>query len=552
MALRAERQFIHNSKITSSAINEKKAFAKTRQRNKPQGRYMGMPQMLHQLLGHCDVHTTLTFEPIETRPFEYRARKCIKLDQKGNLMANGKRRTEAADVASIVTESCSLREKVLPASRHFSDTQRLTLQDISSGLYDKVTAFGIRPVELVELCPRLREYYEWFRVSDKVMKGKDISRGLKLDVTQCLWIDGVGRRVYLRKQALSLVRKKLESIEEADVQLHSWTLRCHLLNCIGSNEMSDDFIWNVRNRNGEDEKLPIVVFSRISPNRSTHFLLHIMLVLGEYVTELDLRSAGSMKMSFVKAKLIPNEDLDSLDMMKTYANILKKRVIEEILPLQPVSMNQMEDFISKTSQLIDAVLLRNAIPITDMPPSILTELFNEKTKALDNEWKERTECQLDSILENMKDIEGLPTKDDVLTATKAKVYDWDPLSIKQFEGNQSDESYAEQKMALTVGINAVNKYCKQFQNQDYTKGVLTNGAPGAGKTFVLQAEGLYAMTKGLRVMSTSLMAVRSIAMGGYHLHRLFQWEVGKVANLFRLAEVSSALMVQCILCSCHN
>ena len=196
---------------------------------------MGMPQMLHQLLGHCDVHTTLTFEPIETRPFEYRARNRIKLDQKGNLMANGKRRTDAIDVASIVTESCSLREKVLPASRHFSDTQRLTLQDTSSGFYDKVTGFGIRPVELVELCSRLREYYEWFHVSDKVMEGKDISRGLKLDVTQCLWIDGVGRRVYLRKQALSLVRKKLESIEEADVQLHSWTLRCHLLNCIGSN-----------------------------------------------------------------------------------------------------------------------------------------------------------------------------------------------------------------------------------------------------------------------------------------------------------------------------
>ena len=60
------------------------------------------------------------------------------------------------------------------------------------------------------------------------------------------------------------------------------------------------------------------------------------------------------------------------------------------------------------------------------------------------------------------------------------------------------------------------------------------------------------MTKGLRVMSTSLMAVRSIAMGGYHLHRLFQWEVGKVANLFRLAEVSGGLMLQCISHSCHN
>ena len=501
---------------------------------------MGMPQMLHQLLGLCDVHTTLVFEPIETRPFEYRATTRIKLDRNGNIMRKGKRRTDADDVASNVTESCSLRDKVLPANRRFSANQRLLLQPscTRSASYDKITLFGLRPVELVELFSRVKEYYQWFRVTDKIMKGKDISSGLKLDVKQCHWIDGLGRRVFLRKPALQLVKKRLGCIEQADVQPHSWILRCHLLNIIESNAVNDDFLWNKEDMNKEGEKLPIVVFSRISPNRSTNFLLHIMLVMGEFVTELDLRAAGSMKMCLVKAKLIPDKDLGNPDTLRKYANILKGRVVDEILPLQPVSMNQMEDFILKTSQLIDSVLLRDTIPITDMPPSILTELFNQKTEALEKEWKERTECQLDSILENLGGIEGLPTKEQVLNATKANVHEWDPLSIKQFEGHQSDDSYAEQKMALTVGVNAVNKYCKQFCNTDYTKGILTNGAPGAGKTFVLQAQGLYAMTLGLRVMSTSLMAIRAIAIGGYHLHRLFQWEVGKNVNLFRLAEVS--------------
>ena len=69
--IRAERQFIHNSKITSSALNEKKAFEKSRQRNKPQGRYIGIPQMLHQLLGYTEVHSTMKFEVIETTPFKY-------------------------------------------------------------------------------------------------------------------------------------------------------------------------------------------------------------------------------------------------------------------------------------------------------------------------------------------------------------------------------------------------------------------------------------------------------------------------------------------------
>jgi len=83
----------------------------------------------------------------------------------------------------------------------------------------------------------------------------------------------------------------------------------------------------------------------------------------------------------------------------------------------------------------------------------------------------------------------------------------------------------------------VNSYSHVFGNQNVPRGVLTNGAPGAGKTFVLQAQGLYGMSMGLRVMSTSLMAVRSIALGGIHLHRLLKFEIGKSTDLFRLAEV---------------
>jgi len=97
---------------------------------------------------------------------------------------------------------------------------------------------------------------------------------------------------------------------------------------------------------------------------------------------------------------------------------------------------------------------------------------------------------------------------------------WDPLddlTLPQGQ-EQSDASYAEQRLALRLGKKAVDRYCAQFRNGIHTKGILNNGAPGAGKTFVLQAQGLYAMCKGLRVMSSSLMAVRSNAIGGYHLH----------------------------------
>jgi len=243
-----------------------------------------------------------------------------------------------------------------------------------------------------------------------------------------------------------------------------------------------------------------------------------------------------VKESLAKAKLIPDGKTKDPEVLRRYAKKLLFRDVNEVLPLQPVTMSQMEDFIVKADQLILSVLLDDTIPITDLPPSILTELFNQKTKELNKEWKERTELQLDSMLSNLGNIEGLPTKETVLGATKIKPVNWDPLSIPK-SADQSEESHREQMMALTMGVNSINKYGKQFENTCYTEGILNNGAPGAGKTFVLQAQGLYAMTQGLRVMSTSLMAARSNAIGGYHLHRLFQWEVGKTANLFRLAEV---------------
>ena len=112
-----------------------------------------------------------------------------------------------------------------------------------------------------------------------------------------------------------------------------------------------------------------------------------------------------------------------------------------------------------------------------------------------------------------------------------------PLTIEKTDA-QSEESFQEQRLALSLGVSAVNRYSKQFGVKSYAKGVLTNGAPGAGKTFVLQTQGLYGMSQGLRAMSTSLMAVRATAIGCNNLHRIFQWEVGKNANLFRLAEVS--------------
>ena len=52
-----------------------------------------------------------------------------------------------------------------------------------------------------------------------------------------------------------------------------------------------------------------------------------------------------------------------------------------------------------------------------------------KAKMLVIEWEERTELQLDSMLNNIEGVEGLPKREDILGATKSQPLVWDPLRV---------------------------------------------------------------------------------------------------------------------------
>ena len=68
--------------------------------------------------------------------------------------------------------------------------------------YDIVTMFSFRPVELLELCPNIRNYFRWFTIDNKAQSVQKIESELKNDVIHCPWFDVLGRRVHLRKHAL--------------------------------------------------------------------------------------------------------------------------------------------------------------------------------------------------------------------------------------------------------------------------------------------------------------------------------------------------------------
>ena len=86
--LRVGVQFLHNTKISTSAINESKALQNKRYKHHPTGTEIPDIQCLHFILGYSEVTTNLTFLPNNTGPFELRTQHTVRLDRRGSVIRN--------------------------------------------------------------------------------------------------------------------------------------------------------------------------------------------------------------------------------------------------------------------------------------------------------------------------------------------------------------------------------------------------------------------------------------------------------------------------------
>ena len=59
-------------------------------------------------------------------------------------------------------------------------------------------------------------------------------------------------------------------------------------------------------------------------------------------------------------------------------------------------------------------------------------------------------------------------------------------------------------------------------SKGYTKNVIIVGFPGGGKTFLMMFLMIYAILRGLNVISVAMMAHRAIQLGGWHWHKLLR------------------------------
>ena len=91
------------------------------------------------------------------------------------------------------------------------------------------------------------------------------------------------------------------------------------------------------------ESLPILVPSNSRPNNAHHFIIHIVLSLGRYDTEVDALTHSTIRKCFQKTGLIG--DATDTDSLKEYSNKLTRRYIELQLVHFPVSLSVAETFI---------------------------------------------------------------------------------------------------------------------------------------------------------------------------------------------------------------
>ena len=165
--------------------------------------------------------------------------------------------------------------------------------------------------------------------------------------------------------------------------------------------------------------IPIPVFSYVKPTMGARFLLHVMLSLGDFDTEVDLILHRTLRESLRYAKLIgPLDDDDSL---QQYSNMLLKKYIEEQLVYFPNSSKVLDSWIVTAADLFDSVIIRNEIPITDMPPAHQTALNECKEQEVVDMMASMNSNLLHAAFSELVeyvDLYEIPSIDDILNFSR--------------------------------------------------------------------------------------------------------------------------------------
>ena len=539
----AEREFLHNTKIASSAINENQRRTKSSKGDKPQGRCMSSFQMLQLLLGYEQVHCNIEFVRVPTTLMQER-RGLERIRPIDKL--RGVRGNRPLDIDDGKLPTIALRED-LPGWRQHSDYQKMVLKDLmfSPVNVDKITVFSLRPPELIGIVDECRQYFEWF-VRSKRPDPMYYSDHCDLDLGRVGFWDGLGHRVTMRYEAIPKILSHLEGLV-ARREVLALLRKVLLLSKKHSRQepmrqdetsawlaLKDVFISQLRSKTS---RTPVVVFSNIRPEDPTRFLVHLLTSMGKFETEFELMSQGNIKQSFIKAKLF-TESRDVNEQEASLDRLLKRYILEQLI-YYPISTKVFDRYCVSAEQILRTALFDQALPVDGLPPVLYTALYSSTEKSA-LEYKEAMRNKLiDAVYKELDYVTPggnhmFPTRQELEECRRGSPHRWKGTFAKS--DLQSEASYEEQKLALASNVKAIDQYFSAPTN--FVMSSCTAGSPGCGKTSLLMQSAAYVLSKGLSGITTALLAERALTLGGLHLHSLLRLPVGNQLTIQRSAELA--------------
>ena len=566
--LQLRSQFLSNTKISSSAFNESKMLQKSRDYKHPRGRAVSLMQIVQQIFGYPEVFTDLKFIQIATVPLEERAgieRPPPYIDDRSfdEIVERFSGNEDGIDL-SIPIEVIRRQVLKLEDWRQHSQNELHVIDGClkSHISLDSITKFSVRPPELTPLIREVGQYYRWFYVEKNVLKAKECEEGLKSSLYTSMWIDGVQRKIKVRSKAFPEIKEYIAELDlpivfDDEDPLHNIAgLFEHMFRIFEAKEESQQlsivderlylFMSNELIYFDDEKHLPIPVYSYIKPTMGSRFILHIMLSMGRYDTEYDLNLHRSLRESLRHCELIG--DSNEPDELEKYSDQLLCRYIVEQLVYFPNGASVTDKWILNAKHIFDDVIIYDRLSHLDIPPLLQADLYVEKSEQVNklfDDFKKGIISAAFGEMRDTKDLHNIPSEEELMNVTsRENALDWDALENFRQSQYQSDESYNEQRKALQIALESIDNYMNQDMYQYFTKSCVIAGAPGSGKSFLNLYILLYVLSKGLRVCSTSLMAKRSNALGGVHIHVLFQLPVKNFSDLHRVAELAANGLVR--------
>ena len=526
--------FLHNTKITGSAINEEIAIQNKKHASHPRARGKSLMEIEQIVLGYPTNYTSIEYIHVSTHPMEERKGfdRVAPIDKINDARLrrdeNPYETVEDLLDASIPAISC---RDTLPTWRRFSQNQEITIKDnlFSSISVDKITRFSLRPPEL-RCFDVVSNYFAWFSISkQKISCPLALSLLIRPNLRSTAWVDGLGNMVQIRPTAIEPALQFLQNYNGPCLPQPCLRTLFWRLNNLHQKEVSgegftnehEQHLWKDLKFHLVDQKasakLPVVVFSSIKPKNATRFLVHVLLSMGQFETEFELLAQPSMKAAFVKANLF--HDHATVQGREESCNTLLKRFITEQLAFYPVSTRSFDYYLLQAKQIFLDVLVHDEMPIFELPPVLFTSLRDQWSDTVTREIKRMKEIHVDVCLKELHHLSGIPTKEEIMNdITKDNPHNW-TADLDRNENIQSIESHAEQVQVVSLVKEAIHKYAQA--GNTFTKSLIINGPPGCGKTFLMMVASLLGLSKGLTVTPTALMAERASTLGGTYIHKLF-------------------------------